>query len=162
MGEFGDFFAALARHAPEDADALCEARSRLERQRITSLPRLAGLSDAQWQRIDVEIGVEALIRNTLEELLEEEKTKTGGQQEPVNETETTLLNRNVAKEVPSAASSAPSLTFEPPENLEELWENLLLETLPPDKRQTLQEQWEETESRDDKFMMLLEYHDAHM
>lgn len=51
----------------------------------------------------------------------------------------------------------PTLHLEPPDNLEELWESLLVETLPPDKRDTLQAQWQATASVDDRYMMFLEY-----
>ena len=51
----------------------------------------------------------------------------------------------------------PTIKLEAPDNLEELWENLLVETLPPDKRDPLQSQWEGTPSIDDRYMMFLEY-----
>ncbi|CAD7923937.1 unnamed protein product [Amoebophrya sp. A120] len=275
-----DFFDVLARQAPDDADAIVEAKARLEKQRIATVARLASLSDAHWQRIDIEIGVEALIRSTLEELqnrsaaeesvdhagLLQERHTGGGQsgagaadaelrlRKPhmnrstqrggTRTTGTTLLEHDERNEVnmlsssyngityekkfdfsssststsstaaaatqlfsdaeqqqlllsqesdlragksgfdfhsntarPGAAAreeghdldqsghlqtgtmntTAPPFQLEPPENLEELWENLLLETLPPDKRDVLQQQWVDTPTVEEKFMMLLEY-----
>mmetsp|Transcript_71087 Transcript_71087/g.123294 ORF Transcript_71087/g.123294 Transcript_71087/m.123294 type:complete len:295 (-) Transcript_71087:88-972(-) len=51
--------------------------------------------------------------------------------------------------------SAMDLT--PPPDLELLWQQLLEDTLPPDKRAALQDSWEQTGSDHDKYMMFLEY-----
>ncbi|CAD7974816.1 unnamed protein product [Amoebophrya sp. A25] len=252
--DFLVFFAELAESAPEDANAILEAQKKLEKQRIRSLDRLARLTDAQWQRIDVEIGVEGLIRSTLEELLastacakspassrgggggarptllqengdasdeqsselrhrgrkisaennpeDDVQNKRGsarraygmmlnsGEHEArtltdhapsrkynhgSNKKDEELINVEYNDQVdgdedddPDLGSTAdvsastssgptPEINLEPPENLEELWENLLVETLPPEKRETLWRQWDETPTREDKFMMLLEY-----
>ncbi len=50
----------------------------------------------------------------------------------------------------------PSLHFEVPPNLDELWENLLVDTLPPDKRDSVQAQWDQTPDENDRYMMFLE------
>lgn len=51
--------------------------------------------------------------------------------------------------------SAMDLT--PPPDLPLLWQQLLEDTLPPDKRAALQDSWEQTGSDHDKYMMFLEY-----
>merc|ERR1719203_1203521 len=38
-----------------------------------------------------------------------------------------------------------------------MWQQLLEDTLPPDKRQVLQETWDSTKDPEDRYMMLLEY-----
>merc|ERR1719408_897779 len=45
----------------------------------------------------------------------------------------------------------------PPADLEPLWQQLLEDTLPPDKRSALQESWEQAGSDHDRYMMFLEY-----
>eukprot|EP00434_Breviolum_minutum_P041505 symbB.v1.2.036919.t1/scaffold5319.1/size29312/3 len=45
----------------------------------------------------------------------------------------------------------------PPENLEELWQELLEDTLPPDKRDLLQASWQRTQSDSERYMLFLEY-----
>lgn len=47
--------------------------------------------------------------------------------------------------------------WQPPEDLEALWQKLLEDALPPDKRKALQETWDSTSSMHDRYMMLLEY-----
>jgi hypothetical protein len=50
-----------------------------------------------------------------------------------------------------------TLDLTPPDDLDMLWQQLLEDTLPPDKRAALQESWEATPSENDKYMMFLEY-----
>merc|ERR1712151_1118740 len=45
----------------------------------------------------------------------------------------------------------------PPPDLEALWQQLLDDTLPPDKRQSLQDSWDATPDSNDRYMMFLEY-----
>eukprot|EP00928_Gymnodinium_smaydae_P016625 TRINITY_DN16265_c0_g1_i1.p1 TRINITY_DN16265_c0_g1~~TRINITY_DN16265_c0_g1_i1.p1 ORF type:complete len:348 (+),score=92.29 TRINITY_DN16265_c0_g1_i1:137-1045(+) len=49
------------------------------------------------------------------------------------------------------------MDLRPPENLDELWEQLLEDCLPPDKRAALQDSWEATGSESDRYLMFLEY-----
>jgi|EP00927_Polykrikos_kofoidii_P049726 hypothetical protein len=45
----------------------------------------------------------------------------------------------------------------PPGDLEQLWQQLLEDTLPPDKRPALQDSWHATSNDHDRYMMFLEY-----
>merc|ERR1712032_866760 len=45
----------------------------------------------------------------------------------------------------------------PPPDLDLLWQQLLEDTLPPDKRAALQDSWKHTENENDRYMMFLEY-----
>lgn len=45
----------------------------------------------------------------------------------------------------------------PPQDLEQMWQQLLEDTLTPDKRAPLQEAWASTPDPHDRYMMLLEY-----
>eukprot|EP00933_Yihiella_yeosuensis_P054883 TRINITY_DN5346_c1_g2_i2.p1 TRINITY_DN5346_c1_g2~~TRINITY_DN5346_c1_g2_i2.p1 ORF type:complete len:303 (-),score=85.29 TRINITY_DN5346_c1_g2_i2:74-982(-) len=57
-----------------------------------------------------------------------------------------------------AASSLGRMDeLRPPPNLRELWEKLLQDTLTPDKREALEEQWNSTSNESDRYMMFLEY-----
>merc|ERR1712187_90021 len=49
------------------------------------------------------------------------------------------------------------LDLTPPDDLDLLWQQLLEDTLPPDKRAALQDSWENTEGDQEKYMMFLEY-----
>mmetsp|Transcript_96772 Transcript_96772/g.273444 ORF Transcript_96772/g.273444 Transcript_96772/m.273444 type:complete len:277 (-) Transcript_96772:171-1001(-) len=49
------------------------------------------------------------------------------------------------------------LDLTPPPDLDILWRQLLEDTLPPDKRPSLQDTWEAAANDDDKYMLLLEY-----
>lgn len=49
------------------------------------------------------------------------------------------------------------LELTPPANLEELWSDLLEETLPPDRHPALQATWDSTADPHERYMMLLEY-----
>lgn len=53
--------------------------------------------------------------------------------------------------------SMPDVNLQPPANLEDLWEQLLEDTLPPDKRESLMDQWHGTAGKEEKYMMFLEY-----
>ncbi|CAJ1351146.1 unnamed protein product, partial [Effrenium voratum] len=57
-----DFIAGLAAAHPEDAEDLAEAAEVLSRQKISSVARLVKLSDSQWQRLNLPLGIEALLR----------------------------------------------------------------------------------------------------
>merc|ERR1719160_1231216 len=45
----------------------------------------------------------------------------------------------------------------PPDDLDELWQQLLEDTLPPDKRAALMDSWERAGDVQDQYMMFLEY-----
>lgn len=45
----------------------------------------------------------------------------------------------------------------PPDDLDRLWNQLLEDTLPPDKRAALMQSWRETPSANERYMMFLEY-----
>jgi len=49
------------------------------------------------------------------------------------------------------------MDFTPPPDLELLWQQLLEDTLPPDKRASLQDSWDATPDDSDRYMMFLEY-----
>lgn len=50
-----------------------------------------------------------------------------------------------------------SMELTVPDNLEDLWQQLLDDTLPPDKREALQASWDSTPNTHDRYMMFLEY-----
>jgi len=52
---------------------------------------------------------------------------------------------------------APDAELAPPPDLDELWQQLLEDTLPPDKRKLLQDSWAKCPSQQDRYMMYLEY-----
>lgn len=56
---------ALADEHPEDREDLAAAFEVFHKQRLTSLGRLSSLNDAQWARMGLSLGVEALIRDAL-------------------------------------------------------------------------------------------------
>ncbi|CAJ1426230.1 unnamed protein product [Effrenium voratum] len=64
-----DFIAGLAAAHPEDAEDLAEAAEVLSRQKISSVARLVKLSDSQWQRLNLPLGIEALLREAAAEAL---------------------------------------------------------------------------------------------
>lgn len=49
------------------------------------------------------------------------------------------------------------LDLTPPPELDLMWQQLLEDTLPPDKRNALQETWKHTASDQDRYMLFLEY-----
>jgi len=64
-----------------------------------------------------------------------------------------------ARPRPLASVKEPigSADFTPPPDLEPLWQRLLEDCLPPDRRQALQENWNDVGSDYDRYMMFLEY-----
>lgn len=62
---------------------------------------------------------------------------------------------------PGGRTSAPPLLkpidLQPPADLEALWHSLLEDTLPPDKRASLQSSWTNVRDPHDRYMMFLEY-----
>ncbi|CAE7250951.1 unnamed protein product [Symbiodinium sp. KB8] len=64
-----DFVSELSADHPEDAEDLGEALQVLRQQKINSLERLAKLTDGQWQRLGIPLGIEALLKEEAEATL---------------------------------------------------------------------------------------------
>lgn len=261
-----DLVANLCDRFPEDAEDLRDALEVLKQQRLTSSDRLSRLSDAQWQRLGLPLGIEALLRDELtaeaaaptpsavaapvssttaaqgsasyparqavnsragqearpgipsgsapsasaedrrraavaasvgrHHAVQEEDDLEGEEEEeyeedtlvndddddgalPLEDFETEGLYRRGAGSGrrPAAPSSSSSggggrhrqsgpnpgggvlgpLELKPPRDLEQIWRQLLEDTLPPDKREPLQRSWEATPGDYDRYMMFLEY-----
>jgi len=58
-----EFLGSLAARFPADADDLKAAQEVFKQQRLTSCERLSKLTDSQWQRLNLPIGIEALLRD---------------------------------------------------------------------------------------------------
>jgi len=149
------FLEELAHRYPSDLEDLENSWQILEKQRISTVDRLVKLGDSQWARLNIPLGVEAIIR--------EELSLIPAQDEEDSIEESTLRQRGkpVARpkpETPKAKEMAqPQLYLEPPSNLEEQFHQLLVDTLPPDRREMLLNSWRDLESIDDRYMMFLEY-----
>jgi len=65
-------------------------------------------------------------------------------------------HRQNAEPPPQKGLLSP-MDLSPPPDLEQLWQQLLDDTLPPDKRSSLQDSWESTPDASDRYMMFLEY-----
>lgn len=61
------------------------------------------------------------------------------------------------RKVPEKKGLIDPLELHPPSDLENLWRNLLEDTLPPDKRPSLQATWDMAEDDHEKYMLYLEY-----
>jgi len=186
MASIEEFIAALSANHPDDAEDLAEASKVLQKQKINTLERLAKLTDSQWQRLGLALGIEALLREAASEAALEPHagkptvtapTSTESRletEEPVWEEATDgLFQRKAGRraQVSSASRTEPRKEKEstgstgllgdtellPPENLEELWQELLEDTLPPDKRDLLQASWQRAQSASERYMLFLEY-----
>lgn len=209
--------ADLCRRFPDDSDDLRDALEELRRQKLNSIQRLARLSDSQWQRLGLPLGIESLIRD---EVVVAAAGGTGGSAfAPVVATSSDAAMSSTARIArpreadgigdeadaatldledsddgqvplqpyeppaglyqrrgdssggqrsrggPAAASKIRSgqggllspMELSPPEDLDDLWQQLLEDTLPPDKRQALQASWETAGDGHDRYMMFLEY-----
>lgn len=215
---------------PEDAEDLREALGVLRQQRLQSCERLRGLSDAQWQRLGLPLGIESLLRNELDAAVPSSASslaadgvpsppprRPGGSAASSPATSPTAAATRVAVAAAAAPEAyaaevdeddaIPLEPFEPPSglyrrggaaggrhaaepaggggttsglrrepqstegqdgllgpleltapaNLEELWQSLLEETLPPDRWPSLQAAWNATPEPHERYMMLLEY-----
>mmetsp|Transcript_12097 Transcript_12097/g.32421 ORF Transcript_12097/g.32421 Transcript_12097/m.32421 type:complete len:277 (-) Transcript_12097:121-951(-) len=196
-GSLQELVNVLCERFPEDAEDLREALEVLLKQRVGSCERLARLGDAQWQRLNLPLGIEALLRDEAAAVLAEAAAEEaeppapaavghlGGHSTraafdddgslPLEEFESEGLHRRGGgaqrkKQQPFrgfGSSSSPKgrlppeeaevSQLEPPEDLEALWQRLLEDTLPPDKRPVLQDAWISTKNAHDRYMMYLEY-----
>lgn len=192
-----EFLGSLAARFPDDADDLKAAQEVLKQQRLTSCERLSKLTEGQWQRLNLPIGIEALLRDEVIALTTvasdgvsqqhaaassanadnvpwpsssgNSRTLPTGDENgevPLEEFEPSsgLYRRKAPREhersqrpTEQRTSSLPPIELSPPPDLEERWQELLRDTLPPDKRTALQEAWQATNSAHDRYMMLLEY-----
>jgi len=192
-----EFLGSLAARFPDDADDLKAAQEVLQQQRLTSCDRLSKLTDGQWQRLNLPIGIEALLLDEVNALTTVAAdaiprqhtsassanagnvpwpsssgsrrtlpTGNGNGELPLEEFEPSsgLHQRRAAhgherpqRPTEQRTSSQLPVELTPPPDLEEQWQELLCDTLPPDKRTTLQEAWQATGSIHDRYMMLLEY-----
>jgi len=191
MASMEEFITALSSKHPDDAEDLQEAFQVLQKQKINTLERLAKLTDGQWQRLGLALGIEALLREAASEAGEAagerpseasrgKATVTNSSsparfetEEPLREEATDgLFQRKAGRraQVNSSTRSEPrereprkemgllgETELLPPENLEELWQELLEDTLPPDKRDLLQASWQRTQSDSERYMLFLEY-----
>lgn len=57
---------ALVERFPDDAQDLRDASETLQKQRLSSCDRLAKLNDSQWQRLEIPMGIEAILREAIE------------------------------------------------------------------------------------------------
>jgi len=171
-----NFLEGLLDRYPNDAQDLEEAWKNLSSQRINDIDRLQKLSDSQWSRLNIPLGVEAIIREELETLI------NAPSEEPPEEPEKVLRQRKGGSTSGQGITMRPKnhferaqsgstgntnnkpvgfsdLSLEPPDNLDEQWSQLLFDTLPPDRRDMLQKSWDEMgdDNRQDKYMMFLEY-----
>eukprot|EP00419_Tripos_fusus_P066332 CAMPEP_0172908272 /NCGR_PEP_ID=MMETSP1075-20121228/180370_1 /TAXON_ID=2916 /ORGANISM="Ceratium fusus, Strain PA161109" /LENGTH=245 /DNA_ID=CAMNT_0013766009 /DNA_START=30 /DNA_END=763 /DNA_ORIENTATION=+ len=169
-----EFLGSVAARFPDDADDLKAAQEVFQQQRLNTCERLSKLTDGQWQRLNLPIGIEALLRDEVIALTTVAANASPQQRNmgndngelPLEEFEppTGLHRRKVAHEgerfqrpTEQGASNIPPIELTPPPDLEERWQELLRDTLPPDKHIALQEAWNATESTHDRYMMLLEY-----
>lgn len=60
---------ALVERFPEDAQDLREALEALQKQRLSSCERLAKLNDSQWQRLEIPMGIETILREGVDAIL---------------------------------------------------------------------------------------------
>eukprot|EP00929_Paragymnodinium_shiwhaense_P011318 TRINITY_DN11689_c0_g2_i1.p1 TRINITY_DN11689_c0_g2~~TRINITY_DN11689_c0_g2_i1.p1 ORF type:complete len:275 (+),score=68.42 TRINITY_DN11689_c0_g2_i1:116-940(+) len=194
------FIADLCRRHPEDAEDLQDALADLHKQKLSTCDRLRRLTDSQWQRLGLPLGVESLIRDELEAAspgavpaAAVPDAAPGRQARPQRPPPPQhsfdddgevplepfeyqgLARRRVGdsgrsrEQVGTGRSSASSPSkpkqrgllneseLKAPPDLEQLWEQLLEDTLPPDKRGALQETWLQTPQEHDRYMMFLEY-----
>jgi len=216
----------LAARFPDDADDLRGASEVLRKQRISSCDRLGKLSDSQWQRLDLPIGIEALLRDeasrfsasapsaarataaseptraavaeagalaatgpsglppqpapALAQLSADEdgelplerfdlpesgvRRRCGGGHRTADPPQSCRGSEGGSSRGWSASPRRheksgfmPAVDLAPPPDLEVLWQQLLEDTLPPDKRRILEDAWETTHEPHDKYMMYLEY-----
>lgn len=193
-----EFLGSLAARFPDDADDLKAAKEVLQQQRVTSCERLSKLTEGQWQRLNLPIGIEALLRDEVVALTAAASdaapqrhaaassasagsapwpspsgssgalpTGSDNGEVPLEDFEppaSGLHRRRAPREhegsqrpMEQRTSSLPPIELSPPPDLEERWQELLRDTLPPDKRTALQEAWQATHSAHDRYMMLLEY-----
>lgn len=235
---------SLIERYPEDADDLRDALVELQKQKLGTCERLSRISDSQWQRLGLPLGIESIIREELDALrasaaaapaaaaaqhaaggdaLAQDATAAAAAaaRESASRRERTppqratppaaSLHRREAPASPSAAAAAAGdsasdddgelplepyeppaeglhrrrggrgggggggryggadvrktepqnllspLDLTPPHDLEQLWQQLLEDTLPPDKRPSLQDSWNSTADVNDRYMMFLEY-----
>jgi len=65
MSSLEPLFARLIAEQPGDEAELVTALEKLRKQRVGTVARLARLTDAQWQRLDLPLGIEGVIRDSL-------------------------------------------------------------------------------------------------
>jgi len=203
---------ALADRFPDDAEDLRDALEVFQKQRLSSCERLAKLSDSQWQRLGVPMGIETILRDALDSMNSDAQAAPPQPERPAptrlqaapkqlprqNEDELPLEafeeesiepapeglrrrggsaskggsgNQQFGGSGGSSRARAPraqpaegerkgllsAIDLTPPPDLEPLWQQLLEDTLPPDKRAALQESWEQAGDDHDRYMMFLEY-----
>eukprot|EP00397_Hematodinium_sp_SG-2012_P058777 GEMP01074686.1.p1 GENE.GEMP01074686.1~~GEMP01074686.1.p1 ORF type:complete len:237 (+),score=51.02 GEMP01074686.1:59-769(+) len=155
------FLEGLAERYPSDAEDLEHAWTILHQQRIHTVDRLTKLGDSQWTRLNIPMGVEAIIREELNAAVQQ-------QYEPAPQEESTLRQRKKSggltmrspkrQETQAQRPAYDTLFLDPPANLDAQWNLLLVDTLPPDRRDLLQKSWNELAGRsDEQYMMFLEY-----
>mmetsp|Transcript_52608 Transcript_52608/g.113746 ORF Transcript_52608/g.113746 Transcript_52608/m.113746 type:complete len:252 (+) Transcript_52608:140-895(+) len=164
-----DFFEELATRFPADVEDLRLALEELERHKVKSFERLSRFSDSQWQRLDLPLGIENLLREELKTWLERASSKAAdseshGPRLPEQSAQRTCLTQvqnSDSTASPSDAGAAERragslLELVPPEDLEELWQALLEDTVPLEQRPPLQATWESAGSPQSRYLMLLE------
>mmetsp|Transcript_46768 Transcript_46768/g.111227 ORF Transcript_46768/g.111227 Transcript_46768/m.111227 type:complete len:273 (+) Transcript_46768:117-935(+) len=194
-GGIEDLLADLAAQFPEDAEDLQAATEVFLKQRLSSCDRVAKLTDSQWSRLELPMGIETLIREAVAARQQPSMTKIAkhvqeappSASEEWDEDEEELESRPLLAPVGMArqqelhpkhgfdgglrrrAQGIPSrnpqgeagllshVDLTPPENLEDLWQQLLEDSLSPDKRAALQESWASMGSTHERYMMFLEY-----
>lgn len=68
MNSTQELLDALAERFPDDEDELREACTELLRHKLGTIQRLAKLSDSQWQRLNLPMGIETIIREEVEKV----------------------------------------------------------------------------------------------
>jgi len=183
-----DFVSELSADHPEDAEDLGEALQVLRRQKINSLERLVKLTDGQWQRLGIPLGIEALLKEEAEATLASISTSadpgpaasktTDCSERSISEeqleaedlvTESGLYRRGAGRvkmevgrdsetrQAPRESGLLGDMELSTPQNLSELWHELLEDTLPPDKRELLQASWDRAANDSERYMLFLEY-----
>lgn len=196
MASLQELVATLSELYPGDAEDLAGALEALHKQKLHSCDRLAKLNDSQWQRLQLPLGIEALLRDEVSKVSRQAAPSQGTGVAPTAsappkpqrpapverhgeialeefEPEDRLVRRRSrpgdaagrlldghagpGKRKAQAAPAFKPLDLVPPDDLGELWEELMEESLPPDKRACLQETWDSASSDKERYMMYLEY-----
>jgi len=180
-----------------------------EKHKVTNFQRLLKLTDAQWSRLNLPLGVEASIRDAISQEFPNEQDEEGQQSLPQSNSNNINRNSTNGPQMTSQpkfekdkdhffrqdANGDPdefgeedwgaehteglrqrscrrstenddakedytpliNVPLDPPEDLHLLWEQLLEDCLPPDKRKYIMQTWNRCQDDRERYMMFLEY-----
>lgn len=196
MASVQELVASLSRKFPEEAEDLQRALEALLKQKLSSCDRLAKLNDNQWQRLELPLGIEALLREAAATAAAPAATAAPAAAErpvahpgpepalsrstararkaPADEGEIPLEDwepevppegsfrqrrgsRVLQAEQRGSSSFSKPVVLKPPADLDVIWQELMEESLPPDKRACLQEAFDRAANDQERYMMYLEY-----